>query len=830
MAIAEAAWRDVRHAVRSLGRAPGFSATVILTLGLGTGANVAIFSIVHHTLFRPLAVPAPEELVNLSSPGPKTGGTSADSGTGGQASVFSYALFRDLERTQTVFTGIAAHRIFDANISVRNAASRETGWLVSGSYFPVLALKAALGRLLTAADDRVISGHPVAVISHDFWERRFNADPAVLNDRLIVNGQAFTIVGVAPPDFVSTTLDDRPRVFVPLTMAALMRPGWTGFENRRDHWLYLFARLKPGLARDAAEREVNGSFAGILREVEFPAQRSGLGDTARAQFLRRRLVLEQGAQGQRGERDQLSRMAVLLMTVTAIVLLMACSNAANLLLARGTYRSAEISLRMSLGASRAQVLRYLLVESCLLTVAASIAGVWLAVWTLSAVSPVLPGQATFQLQFNTPVFAFTTLLAAATALLTGLYPAAAGTRAPLVIRGGTTSGPAAARFRAWATTAQIALSLSLLTVAGLFMKSLVNVSRSELGITASNLVTFRVSPELSGYTPARVHQLVDSLRDELAALPGARAVTMSTIGLFGGYGWSRNLTFEGGATADSVFHAEIAPDYFRTLGIPLVAGREFLPSDGANAPNVAIINESLLRHLNVGTEVLGRRIGLGAGNVPMDIAIVGIVRDAKYSSVKEPPPPQFYLPYRQVDQLGALNFYVRSTAPVEPVLSAIPPLLQRVDRGLPVENLRTMVEQVHAATDEDRALTTLSGAFALLALALAAVGLYGVLSYTAARRRREFGVRVALGADPARIRRLVFAGVGRMALAGGLAGSAAAFALARLAQSFLFGIDGPDAAVMASAAAAVGLVTFASAALPARRAARVDPAETLRGE
>jgi predicted permease len=542
------------------------------------------------------------------------------------------------------------------------------------------------------------------------------------------------------------------------------------------------------------------------------------------------LVLEPGAQGQRGEREQLNRMAVLLLTVTAIVLLMACANVANLLLARGTYRSAEISLRMALGASRAQVLRYLLVESCLLAGAASIAGVVLAAWTLTAVSPWLPGQATFQFQFDTPVFGFTILLAAATTLLTGVYPAAAGTRAPLVNRGGTTSGPAASRFRVSVTTAQIALSLSLLAVAGLFAKSLVNVSRSELGISASNVVTFRISPELNGYTTARVHQLVDSLRDGLAAVAGVHAATMSTIPLFGGYGWARNLTFEDGTRADNVFHAEIAPEYFRTLDIPLVAGREFLPSDGATAPKVAIVNESLLRQLNVGTEALGRRMGLGAGNIPIDIEIVGIVGDAKYSDVKEPPPPQFYLPHRQVDQLGALNFYVRSAAPVETVLSAIPPLLRRVDRSLPIENLRTVEDQVRAATDQDRALTTLSGAFALLALALAAVGLYGVLSYTAARRRREFGVRAALGADPARIRRLVFAGVGWMALAGGFAGTAAALALARLAQSFLFGIEGQDAAVLASAAAVVAIVTFATAALPARRAGRVDPAQTLRGE
>jgi predicted permease len=830
MAITEAAWRDVRHAFRSLSHAPVFSATVILTLALGTGVNVAIFSVIHHALFRPLPVPAPEELVNLSSPGPKTGGTSAHSGIGGSGSVFSYALFRDVERAQTVFTGVAAHRLFDANISVRNDASHETGWLVSGSYFPVLGLGPALGRLLTPADDRDIGGHSVAVISHDFWKRRFDTNPAAIGERLMVNGHPLTIVGVAPPDFVSTTLDDRPQVFVPLTMAAVMRPGWTGFNDRLDHWLYLFARLRPGVSRSAAELKINGPFAGILRDVEWPAQRNGLGDTERGEFLRRRLVLEEGAQGQRGERDRLGRMAVLLMTVTAIVLLMACVNVVNLLLARGTYRGAEIRVRMALGASRSQVVRYLLVESALLTAIGISSGVVLAMWTLGAAAPLLPGEATFEIQFNTAVFTFAILLALVTVLLTGLYPAAAGTRMSLAVRGGTTSGPAASRFRVAATTAQIALSLSLLAIAGLFAKSLLNVSRTELGISAPSLVTFRVNPELNGYAAARIHLLVDRVRNELEALPGTRGVTMSTIPLFAGDGWARPLTFEGGATANDVFYANVSADYFRTLGIPLITGREFLESDTASAPKVAIVNESLLRQLHVGPELLGRRMGLGKGNVPIDIEIVGIVRDAKYSDVKEPPPPQFYLPYQQVEQPGALNFYVRTTGLPESVLSGIPPLMQRVDRALPLENLRTMEDQVRIATDEDRSLTIMSGALALLALALAAVGLYGVISYTAARRRREFGVRVALGAGPGRIRRLVFAGVGRMALVGGLTGSAAALALARLAQSFLFGIDGADPAVVAGAAAAVVLVTFAATALPAGRAARVDPAETLRSE
>jgi predicted permease len=830
-------WQDIRYGARSLRRTPGFTATVILTLALGTGANVAIFSVIDHTLFRRLPVPAPGELVNLLSPGPKAGATSGNSNIGPTSGIFSYPLFRDLERAQTVFTGIAAQRDFEANVAFRGEASHEDGWLVSGSYFPVLGVHPALGRLLTPDDDRTLGAHHVAVLSHEYWRTRFNADRAVLNQPLVVNGQVMTIIGVAPAGFVGTTLNDAPRIFVPVSMKGLMDPDRNGFDasDRRDHWLYLFARLKPGVSPENAERIINLPFAAIMKDVELPAQRSGLGDAAREELARRRLALEPGAHGQRPEREELSRFAILLFSVTGIVLLMACANVANLLLARSVYRGTELTVRMSVGAGRSRLVRHLLIESGLLAAAGALVGVLLAGWTLGVITPLLPGAATFRFEFNTAIFLFTLLVAGGTLLLIGLYPALQGTNRQdlsAALKGANSSVPAsAARLRTVLTTTQIALSLALLIVAGLFTQSLVNVSRLELGVRSDNLLTFRVSPELSGYTRANARLLVERIEQELTALPGVTSVATSTIPLLDGFGWSNNVTVERSeGEHESPFTADVGPDYFRTVGIPLVAGREFTESDNATAPKVAIVNESFVRTFNLGRDVLGRRMGMGAGNIPIDIEIVGLARDARYSNLKEAPPAQFYLPYRQVQRFAAINFYVRSTAAVSPVLSMIAPLMARIDRALPVENLRTMNDQVREAAETDRSMRTLSAAFAMLAVLLAVVGLYGVLSYTVAQRQREIGVRMALGADAARITRLVLAYVSRMAVAGTIAGCGAALALGRLAQSMLFGVQPQEPVIIVSAAIAMILVSLATAALPARRAARLDPITALRTE
>jgi len=828
----ESIWQDIRHAARSLRRSPGFTAVVILTLALGTGVNVAIFSVIDHALLRPLPVPDPEQLVNLSAPGPKTGATSANSEFGGSEEVFSYPLFRDLERVKAGLTGIAAHRDFEANIAFKGQASHATGLLVSGNYFPVLGVQPALGRLLSPDDDRVVGSEQVAVIGYDYWRTRFGASPSVLNNALIVNGWLMTIVGVTPPDFPGTTLDKKPDVFVPLTTAALMRPGWNGFDDRRDHWLYLFGRLAPGLTVPAASRLMDVPFAAIINDLELPAQRSGLSATARETFARRQLRLEPGAQGQRPNRDELNRLALLLLCATVSVLLMACANVANLLLTRGISRMSATTVRIAIGASRLRLLRQLLIESALLALAGALAGVVLAMWAVGAVTPLLPGAATFRFELDSALLLVGMCLSGATVVLISVFPALYSTRPDLAIGLRSNTAPTgAAPFRTALTTLQLALSLVMVVFAGLFTMSLSNVRKVDLGIHTENLLTFRIRPELNGYSRDRARALARRIEQELSSIPGVASISTSTIPLLDGFGWSSNVTVDGSANVPaSPYTADVGPGYFRTVGIPLVAGREFLESDYEGSPRVAIVNESLVRTLNLGNDVLGRRIGIGSGNIPLDIEIVGVVRDARYSHVKEPAPPQFYLPYRQIQRFRAVNFYVRSIGPLEPLLSVIPRRMAQIDSGLPVENLLTMRDQARADEEADRSLTILSSAFAGLAIVLAAIGLYGVLSYAVAQRRREMGVRMALGANAWRITRLVFGHALRVTLVGGIMGGAAALALATVARSMLFGIEGLEPGVIALSVAIVTTVALIAAVFPAIRAARVDPMTVLRAE
>jgi predicted permease len=836
---------DVRYAVRTLVKNPGFTTVALLTLALGSGANTAIFSLFNQALLRLLPVPAPGQLVNLSSPGPRPGRISTSS-TFGPDAVFSYPLFRDLEREQRVFTGIAAHRDFGAHVSYRDQASSEEGGLVSGSYFPVLALKPALGRLLGPEDDRTRGAHPVVVLSHSYWRTRFNADPAVLNDSLMVNGHALTIVGVAPQGFVGTTLENRPRIFVPMTMAALMMPGlrdphrggvWNGFEDRRDHWLYLFARLNPGISLENAERTINIPFAAIINDVEFPAQRSGLGDAARERFKNRRLLLEPGGRGQRPERAELHGVFLLLFCVTGFVVLIACANIANLLLARAASRERDTIVRLSLGAGRRRLVRQMLTESFLLAAAGGLAGLAMARWTLGGIAELVPAQANAMLRFelDSTVLLFTTLLCAGMALLFGLYPALLATRRDLAtaIRGGTGGTRSTARFRTSLATAQVALSMALLVTAGLITKSLLNLSRVELGIRVAGVTTFRLSPELNGYPSDQSELFFDRVQQQIIALPGVTSVTVSTIPVLAGVGAGTNVTVEGfraDPDANTSSNASrIGPDYFRTLGIPLLAGREFTTGDATGAPKVAIVNEAFARKFNLGRAAVGKRMRPGAGRPP-DIEIVGLVKDARYSQLKDVPPPQFFVPCRQDEKVGTLNFYVRSTGPAAELASSLRAVLRQIDPTVPVENLRSLADQAGDTVMFDHLIGMLASGFALLASLLAAIGLYGVLTYNVAERTRELGLRIALGATIARVWRMVFGDVGHITTVGCMLGAIAALALGRLAQSQLFNVPGYDAFVMLAAAAGIALIALGAGAIPARRASRIDAMTALRCE
>ena len=829
---------DLRLAFRTLFKTPVVTAVAILSLALGIGANLAIFSLFDKILLRPLPVQEPERLVNLAAPGPKQGSTSCGQ-AGDCDAVFSYPMFRDLEQARTGLSGIAAHRDFEANLAYGKQTLNGEGMLVSGSYFPLLGVRPALGRLLGPGDDRTLGGHPVVVLSHGYWETQLGASPEVLNRTLVVNGQPLTIVGVAPRGFEGTTFGSRPKLFVPLSMRGLMVPGFDGFADRRNYWAYLFARLEPGVTPEQAQKALNGVYRRIVVEVEAPLQ-EGMSEQTMARFRKKEVTVEPGWRGQSAVYGEVRVSLALLFGITGIVLLIACANLANLLLVRGAGRSMEMAVRMALGASRGQVLAQLLTESVLLALLGGAASLLVAQWTLVLMASFLPAEeaSILTLELRGSVVLFAAAVSVGTGLLFGMFPALQSTRPDLISSIRANSGQiagarAAARFRTTLVTAQIALAIALLVSAGLFLKSLRNVSRADLGLRTENLVTFAVSPELNGYDSTRAGILFERMEEELAGLPGVTGVSDALVPVLGGGTWGSNVSVEGfRAGPDTDTYAglnAVGADYFRTLGVPLLAGREFTRADDADAPRVAVVNEAFARKFGLGREPVGKRMAIGSGG-ELGIEIVGLVRNSKHDEVKDEAPPMFFTPYRQFGRVGALTFYVRTSGDPRQVLRPVRGVVARLDPNLPVEELKTMTQQVRDNLSLDRLLSTLSAAFAALATLLAALGLYGVLAYTVAQRTREIGVRMALGASVPSIRGLVLRQVGGMALVGGTIGIALALALGTAARSLLFGVEGHDPLVVVLSVAVLGMVALGAAYFPALRATRVDPVQALRYE
>jgi predicted permease len=823
---------NLKFALRTLFKTPFVTIVAIVSLALGIGANAAIFSLFNQMLLRPMPVPEPDRLVNLSSPGPKPGSQSCNQ-AGDCDVVFSYPMFRDLERVQTVFSGIAAHRLYSANIAYGGQTLNGELLLVSGSYFPVLGVQPAIGRLIGAGDDRAPGESPVVVLSHAFWEARFAANPGVLNQPMVVNGQTLTIVGVAPRGFSGTTIGAEPQVFVPITLKDPVNPWSERSSNRRNYFIYLFARLKPGVPIDGAKASLNPQYHAIITDVEAPLQK-GMSDQTMARFCAKSIGLERGARGQSSIPNNAGPSLKLLLGVTAFVLVIACANIANLLLARSAARAGEMAVRLSIGASRWQLIAQLLTESWLLALLGGAAGIAVAQWTLDLIASLLPVFATagFAWTVDRTALTFASALAIGTGLLFGLFPAIHSTRPDLAsaLKGqsGQPSGArSAARFRTSLATAQIALSMALLVSAGLFTKSLMNISRVDLGVKVDNVVTFGISPALNGYTPVRTTQLYERLEDELRALPGVTGVADALVALLAGNNWGNDVSVEGypaGPDTDmNSRYNEIGVGYFRTLGVPLIAGREFTRGDAAGAPKVAIVNEAFAKKFNLGRNAVGKRIGDRDGK--LDTAIVGVVQNAKYSEVKRDVPPLFFRPYRQGEsaRVGSITFYVRTSVEPTQFLPTVSRTVAKLDPNLPVEDLRTMPQQVRQNVFLDRMISVLSAAFACLATLLAAVGLYGVLAYTVSQRTREIGLRMALGAAPSRVRAMVLGQVGVMTAVGGAIGLVFAVGLGRLAQSLLFQLKGYDPVVLVGAAVGVVSVAFVAGFIPAHRASQIDP-------
>jgi predicted permease len=832
----------LRYAFRTLAKTPFVTFVAIVSLALGIGANTAIFSLFDQMLLRALPVEQPGELVNLSAPGPNPGSQSCGQ-PGTCQEVWSYAMFRDLEREQGSFTGIAAHLPFGVNLALPGSTPTSgRGLLVSGEYFPILGVRPHLGRLLGPSDDQRVGEHPVAVLSYDYWENNLGAEPSVLNQTLTVNGYPLTVVGVGPRGFRGTTIGAEADVFVPVTMRSEMHPWWDSWDSRRVYHFYLFARLRPDRSVDQATSEINAIYAPIIEEVEVPLQES-MTEATMERFRNKRVVVEPGAQGQSTMHEEAQTPLRLLLGITAVVLLIACANIANLLLARGANRAQEMAIRGSLGASRGQMLTQLLAESCLLATLGGAASLVVAQWTLRGIAAGLPPEAmtSIDLTLSVQMIAFAAVLSLGTGVLFGMYPALHSTRPDLAVMLKTTLGQpssarAAQRFRSLLVTAQIALSMTLLVSAGLFIKSLMNVSRVDLGLDAENIITFSISPELNGYDGDRSADFFVRLEEELAAIPGVTDVTAARVPVLVGNSWGNDVAVEGfewepGVDNNSRYNA-VGPGYFSALGMPLLAGREFTDSDADGAPEVAIVNEAFTRKfdLNDGEGVGKYMSNQGGGASELDIQIVGVVQDAKYSDVKDAVPPLFFLPYRQDRTIGRLTFYVQTGLEPAQVTRQITPLVNRLDPDLPVDDLKTLETQVKENVFLDRLISTLSAAFALLATVLAAVGLYGVLAYTVAQRTREIGLRMALGAGKDTVRGMILKQVGRMMVVGGVVGIAAALGLGRAAQSLLYGMEGYDAPVLGIVVVLLGVVGLGAGYVPAVRASRVDPMQALRYE
>jgi predicted permease len=821
----------IRYALRSLAKSPLLSLAVVLSLGLGIGANTAIFSLLHQVLLAALPAPHPEELALLTSPKDFKSGRTSTGKAGDMEYIFNYPVFRRLEEHAQGVTGVAAFRTLDANLAYRNQTVHGSVMVVSGRYFPVLGVRPAIGRTLLPADD--VHGAGVAVIGYGYWRDKLGGEADVLNRNIRINGQNLTIVGVAPPGFNGITLGEQPDAYVPLALKPLLTPGWNGTDRYNDHWLYLFARRKTGVTLKQAEAALNSVYRGAI-EPQATALHYGPKTTAR--LLDSKLTLKDGSRGNSSLRDD-SRTPILILTgATIMVLLIAMANAANLMLARSAQRRRELAIRAAMGASRAELMVQLLTEALLLAGGGAIAGLAVGAATLQfLVAQMGSGDAPVYFLTTTlewPVLLYGAGLALLTGLLFGIYPAWEAARtAPastLKNEAGQTSGArGVARVRRALVCTQVMVSAALLIPTGLFLKSLINLMRVDLGMRTQNVVTFAISPQMNGYSFDACRALFERVEAELAAIPGARGVAAAMVAVIGGDNSGNGVTIPGITTYTHSYYNEISPGFFGKLGIPLMAGREFTERDNLAGPPVAIVNQEFVTRYYPARNPIGQQFRVG--NDP-SMTIVGIVRNSHYAAVKEDPYPVYYIPWRQDPKAGVLSFYVPTALPTEQMIPQVRRVMRSIDANLPAEALRTLDNRIGQSISTERLILQLSAAFAILATALAMLGLYGVMAYNVTRRTREIGIRLALGANPAAIRRMVMREMVWILGIGLVIGVPAALALARLTESQLYGVKSFDATVFTGAVLALAITAAAAAYVPASRAAKVSPTQALRYE
>lgn len=827
--------QDCRFALRALRRAPASSAIVILTLGLGIGANTAIFSLMDQVLLRMLPVRAPEELVLFDGPGPFSGRTNNDM-------TFSVPMFRGLEQgSRDVLAGMFARYDTSATLSTGRQSERVHAELVTGTYFNVLGVGSLLGRTLGPDDDRTPSGHPVVVLSYAFWQRRFGGRENILNQEIRVNDHPMTVVGVASRGFTGVDTGAPVDLFVPIMMKAELTPTWNDLDTWRSRWVTIMGRLRPGVTIEQAASALNVVYRQQLQE-DAKTLRASTSENVRKRFLAKTLLLLPGYKGRSDLRTQFSTPLIVLMAMVGLVLLIACANVANLLLARAAAQQKDVAVRLALGAGRWRVVRTRLTESFVLALAGSIVGILFAWWTTGVLIDTLPFDRAVQHLAAAPdlrVVLFAVAISTLTAALFGLAPAFQAAKPSLTSAlkeeaGAVAGGGRQAHFRKGLVVAQVALSVLLLAGAGLFTRSLYNLRSLNPGFVAENLLQFSVDPALSGYSRERSVALFQQVQTQLAVLLGVTSASAATVPAMTDSDWRSTVRVQGytrkeGEDMNPTINA-VAPGYFSTMGMPLVLGREFRETDVLGAPRVAVVNETMAKYFWGTQNPIGRRFGFGRDENDNAIEVVGVVRDAKFTTMRDEIQRFVYTPYMQAEAVDQMTFYVRSRPEAAGVPGAARQVVHRLDPNLPIFDMKTMEAQVDESLFLERLVASLSMLFGGLATALAAVGLYGVMSYTVSRRTREIGVRMALGAARASVLRMVMSEVAVMAGAGIILGLPVAMGASRLVESQLYGLSPNDPATLVLAAGVLSAIAMLAGYVPARRATRVDPMLALRYE
>ena len=838
-------WNDLKFALRTLRKSPVFTTVAVLSLALGIGANTAIFTFLDQILLRLLPVRNPQQLVLLTIQGTEYGNNS-----GGNA--MSYPLYRDFSQRNSVFTGMFSRFAYTMSVSFSGRTERVEGELVSGAYFPVLGVGAAIGRTFTPDDDRIPGGHPVAMLTYSYWKTRFAADPNIVGQTIALNARNYTVIGVAQPGFNGVELGRTTQVFVPMMMKAQITVGWDGLEDRRWRWANAFGRLKPGVTIQQAKASLQPIYHSIIEtEVKDPIFRNAAPEE-RARFLRNTIDVLPAAQGRSYFRQRLNTPLWVLMAITGGVLLIACANLAGLLIAKAASRQKEIAIRLAMGAGRARIIRQLLVESLTLSIAGGALGVLLAMWTDRVLLPFMPTDAPELALSTIPdwrVLLFTVAVACLTGIVFGLAPALQSTRPDLAPTlkdqvAGIVGGGAQVGFRKGLVAAQVTLSLLLLIGAGLFIHSLRNLKNLGPGFPTESLLAFSLDPGLNGYDTARGKLFYSRLSDEIKSMSGVREVGLAAMRILSDNEWDSSTKVEGysfkpGEAAHPYMNS-ISPGYFAALGVPIIAGRDFRSSDSAmlqhsnpdiQVPAVVMVNEKFAKTYFAGGQAIGHHVGFGSDpNTKTDMEIIGVVKDTKYTNLRDEIPVQMFIPYMATPFSGDMTVYVRTTLPPEQMFSAFRAKVHDLDQNLPLYWMRTLDQQVSASLLIERLIAGLSAAFGFLATLLATIGLYGVMAYTVARRTREIGVRMALGAFQKDVIWLVMREVLTLVAIGLVAGLAASLALTRFVRAELYGITAYDPVTLAVATLGLAFVACAAGYIPARRASRVDAMEALRYE